>query len=67
MNQPDSKNKDRHESQFLIFDRTVVKNLTSSCIQVLEAFARAEKKQKPNWREMFTEVYDEMPKDLRYV
>jgi len=33
--------------------------------QVLEAFARAEKKQKPNWREMFTEVYDEMPKDLR--
>jgi len=33
--------------------------------QVLEAFARAEKKQKPNWKEMFTEVYDEMPKDLR--
>jgi len=33
--------------------------------KVLEAFARAEKKQKPNWKEMFTEVYDEMPKDLR--
>ena len=33
--------------------------------QVLEAFAKAEKKQKPNWKEMFTEVYDEMPKDLR--
>ena len=35
-------------------------------MQVLEAFARAEKKQKPNWKEMFTEVYDEMPEDLRY-
>jgi len=33
--------------------------------KVLEAFAKAEKKQKPNWKEMFTEVYDEMPKDLR--
>ena len=33
--------------------------------QVLEAFAKAEKKKKPNWKEMFTEVYDEMPKDLR--
>ena len=26
--------------------------------QVLQAFARAEKKLKPNWREMFTEVKD---------
>ena len=25
-------------------------------LQVLQAFARAEKKLKPNWREMFTEV-----------
>jgi len=33
--------------------------------QVLTAFAAAEKKQKPDWREMFTEVYDEIPKDLR--
>merc|ERR1711983_308315 len=33
--------------------------------KVLEAFARAEKRLKPNWKEMFTEVYDEMPKDLR--
>jgi len=33
--------------------------------KVLEAFAKAEKKQKPNWKEMFTEVYDEMPKELR--
>jgi 2-oxoisovalerate dehydrogenase E1 component alpha subunit len=33
--------------------------------QVLQAFARAEKKLKPNWREMFTEVYDEIPKDLQ--
>ena len=35
-------------------------------VQVLTAFAAAEKKQKPDWREMFTEVYDEIPKDLRY-
>jgi len=33
--------------------------------KVLEAFARAEKKLKPNWKEMFTEVYDEMPSDLK--
>jgi len=33
--------------------------------KVLEAFARAEKKLKPNWREMFTEVYDEIPEDLK--
>ena len=33
--------------------------------QVLQAFSRAEKKLKPNWKEMFTEVYDEMPSDLQ--
>jgi len=33
--------------------------------QVLKAFAAAEKRLKPDWREMFTEVYDEMPVDLR--
>jgi len=33
--------------------------------RVLEAFARAEKKLKPNWKEMFTEVYDEIPTDLK--
>jgi len=33
--------------------------------QVLTSFARAEKKLKPKWTEMFTEVYDEMPEDLR--
>jgi len=33
--------------------------------QVLTAFARAEKKLKPKWTEMFTEVYDEIPKDLK--
>jgi len=33
--------------------------------QVLQAFARAEKKLKPNWKELFTEVYDEMPVDLQ--
>ena len=34
-------------------------------LQVLETFARAEKKLKPNWKEMFTEVYDEMPLELQ--
>ena len=33
--------------------------------QVLQAFSRAEKKLKPRWKEMFTEVYDEMPSDLQ--
>merc|ERR1712183_1165764 len=33
--------------------------------QVLQAFARAEKKLKPNWKEVFTEVYDEIPTDLQ--
>ena len=33
--------------------------------QVLQAFARAEKKLKPNWKEMFTEVYDTIPTDLQ--
>jgi len=33
--------------------------------QVLQAFARAEKRQKPAWSEMFTEVYDVMPEDLK--
>ena len=32
---------------------------------MLEAFARAEKRLKPNWKEMFTEVYDEIPTDLK--
>ena len=36
-----------------------------SLLQVLEAFARAEKRLKPNWKEMFTEVYDEVPQDLK--
>merc|ERR1719209_2289288 len=33
--------------------------------KVLQAFARAEKKLKPAWSEMFTEVYDVMPEDLK--
>jgi len=33
--------------------------------EVLQAFARAEKKLKPNWKEMFTEVYDTIPTDLQ--
>ncbi|KAK7873206.1 hypothetical protein R5R35_006414 [Gryllus longicercus] len=32
--------------------------------QILEAFARAEKKLKPNWKEMFQDVYDTMPEHL---
>ncbi|BES93038.1 2-oxoisovalerate dehydrogenase subunit alpha [Nesidiocoris tenuis] len=33
--------------------------------QVLEAFANAEKVKKPVWSEMFTDVYHDMPKNLR--
>jgi len=33
--------------------------------KVLQAFARAEKRLKPAWSEMFTEVYDVMPEDLK--
>jgi len=37
----------------------------TSRTNVMQAFARAEKKLKPSWKEMFTEVYDEMPADLQ--
>ncbi len=30
----------------------------------MEAFARAEKTLKPNWKEMFTDVYDDVPELL---
>jgi 2-oxoisovalerate dehydrogenase E1 component alpha subunit len=30
--------------------------------QVMSAFANAEKLPKPNWIELFTDIYDEMPK-----
>jgi len=33
--------------------------------QVLTSFAAAEKRLKPDWREMFTEVYDKLPEDLK--
>lgn len=33
--------------------------------QVMTAFARAEKKLKPNWKEIFTDVYHEMPSHIR--
>ncbi|KAK2709420.1 hypothetical protein QYM36_013175 [Artemia franciscana] len=33
--------------------------------EVLQAFARAEKKLKPNWTELFKDVYHEMPQHLR--
>jgi len=32
---------------------------------VMTAFARSEKRLKPNWRELFTDVYDEMPAHIR--
>jgi 2-oxoisovalerate dehydrogenase E1 component alpha subunit len=32
--------------------------------KVMEAFSRAEKTLKPNWKEMFTDVYDEIPPHL---
>ncbi|KZS13846.1 2-oxoisovalerate dehydrogenase subunit alpha [Daphnia magna] len=32
--------------------------------QVMTAFARAEKKLKPNWKEIFTDVYHEMPSHI---
>ena len=33
--------------------------------KVMTAFARAEKKLKPNWKEVFTDVYHEMPSHIR--
>jgi len=33
----------------------------------MTAFARAEKKLKPKWQEMFNDVYDEMPLNLKFV
>jgi len=36
----------------------------SSRKQVMEAFANAEKTKKPNWKEMFTDVYDDVPDHL---
>ncbi len=31
----------------------------------MEAFAKAEKTKKPHWKEMFTDVYQDMPDQLR--
>lgn len=33
--------------------------------QVMQAFARAEKRVKPNWKEMFTDVYAEVPEHIQ--
>ena len=33
----------------------------------MTAFASAEKRLKPGWRELFTDVYDEMPAHIRLV
>ena len=33
--------------------------------QVMEAFARAEKRPKPKWQEMFYDVYDDLPPHLQ--
>ena len=32
----------------------------------MEAFAKAEKMKKPHWKEMFTDVYKDIPDHLRY-
>ena len=37
----------------------------SSRKQVMEAFAKAEKTPKPNWKEMFTDVYHDVPEHLQ--
>ena len=37
----------------------------SSRKQVMEAFAKAEKTLKPNFKEMFTDVYDDVPQYLK--
>ncbi len=31
----------------------------------MQAFAKAEKTKKPHWKEMFTDVYDDVPKHLQ--
>ena len=36
----------------------------SNYLKVMEAFARAEKKLKPRWQEMFEDVYDDVPPHL---
>lgn len=33
--------------------------------QVMQAFARAERRQKPGWKALFTDVYDDMPEHLQ--
>lgn len=33
--------------------------------QVMQSFARAERRQKPSWKQMFTDVYDDMPEHIR--
>jgi len=33
--------------------------------KVLDAFSKAEKTLKPSWQELFTQVYDDVPKDLQ--
>lgn len=35
--------------------------------EVLKAFAGAEKKLKPHWKEMFADVYHEMPDHIKWV
>lgn len=33
----------------------------------MQAFSKAEKTLKPNWKEMFTDVYDDVPPHLQWV
>ena len=49
-------------SILILILNTYYKN--SFYLKVMEAFARAEKKLKPRWQEMFEDVYDDVPPHL---
>ena len=47
---------------------TPISDVNPKCIliaQVMTAFAKAEKKLKPRWQEMFTDVYHDVPPHLK--
>jgi len=35
--------------------------------EILSAFSEAEKKSKPHWKELFTDVYKDMPGHIKYI
>ncbi|KAK3872025.1 hypothetical protein Pcinc_022872 [Petrolisthes cinctipes] len=48
------------------WDETQEKAWKDDCKrQVMQSFARAERRHKPSWKEMFTDVYDEVPDHIR--